>query len=97
MEAQAKILGPVNEPYITYASSEWSGEAAYLCSLARAFADCKLFIPVMWFRYLSHKRAAKDQARMHICTVSLELSLIALKRKDVDEGSGQIVYISYVI
>ena len=25
---------------ITYASSEWSGEAAHLRSLARAFADC---------------------------------------------------------
>ena len=42
MEAQAKISGPVHEKYITYASSEWFGEAAYLCSLARAFADCKL-------------------------------------------------------
>ena len=97
MEAQAKIFGPVHEKYITYVSSEWSGEAAYLHSLARAFADCKLFIPVMWFRYLSHKRAAKDQASMHICTVSLEPLLIALKRRDVDEGSGQIVYISYMI
>ena len=34
---------------------------------------------------------------MHIRTFSLEPSLIALKRRDVDEGSGQIVYISYVI
>ena len=45
---------------ITYASSEWSGEAAHLCSFA-------------------------------------EPSLIALKRGDVNEGSGQIVYTSYVI
>ena len=45
---------------ITYASSEWSGEAAHLRSLARAFADCT-------------------------------------KRWDIDEGSGQIVYTSYVI
>ena len=45
---------------ITYACSEWSGEAAHLRSLARAIADCT-------------------------------------KRWDIDEGSGQIVYTSYVI
>ena len=39
MKAQAKILGPVFEN-ITLASSEWSGEAAHLPNLARAFADC---------------------------------------------------------
>ena len=93
MEAQANILVPVHEKYITYASSVWSGEAAYLRILVRAFADCKLFIPVMWFS----KRAAKDQASIYIRTVSLEPSLITLKRRDVDEGSGLIVYISYVI
>ena len=60
-------------------------------------AQAKLFIPVMWFRFLSHKGAAKDQASMHIRKVSLEPTLIALKRRDVDEGSGQIVYTSYVI
>ena len=45
---------------ITYASSEWSDEAAHLRSLPRAL-------------------------------------LIALNRRDVNEGSGQIVYTSYVI
>ena len=39
-------------------------------------------------------RAANDQASLHICTVSPEPSLIARKRRDVDEGSGQIVYTS---
>ena len=39
-------------------------------------------------------RAAKDQASMRICTVSPEPLLIALKRRDVDEGSGQNVYTS---
>ena len=38
MKAQALTYGPVHEK-ITYASSEWSGEAAHLRSLARAFAD----------------------------------------------------------
>ena len=37
-------------------------------------------------------RAANDQASLHIHLVSPEPSLIALKRKDVDEGSGQLVY-----
>ena len=57
-------------------------------------AQPKLFIPVMWFGYLWHKPAGKDQASMHIRTVSLEPSLIALKRRDVDEGSGKILYTS---
>ena len=39
-------------------------------------------------------RAANDQANLHIHIVSPEPSLIALKRKDVDEGSGQVVYTS---
>ena len=98
MEAQAKILGPVHEKYITYASSEWSGEAAYFAQSRQSLRWLQIVKKlVMWFRYLSHKRAAKDQASMHICTVSLEPSLIAIKRKDVDEGSGHIVYIRYVI
>ena len=32
-------------------------------------AQAKLFIPVMWFRYLSDMQAAKDQASMHIRAV----------------------------
>ena len=48
----------------------------------------------MWFRYLSHIRAEKDQASMHIRTVSPEPLLIALKRRDADEGSGQIGHTS---
>ena len=34
-------------------------------------------------------RAAKDQARQHICAVSTEPLKIALKRWDIDEGSAQ--------
>ena len=37
-------------------------------------------------------RAANDQASLHIHIVSPEPLLIALKRRDVVEGSGQIVY-----
>ena len=37
-------------------------------------------------------RAGKDQASLHIQAVSPEPSLIALKRRRVDEGSGIIVY-----
>ena len=39
-------------------------------------------------------RAANDQASLCISAVSPEPSLIALKRRDVDESSGQIVYTS---
>ena len=60
--------------------------------LARLGTSC--LYQNMWFSYLSHMRAAKDQASMHIRTVSLEPSLIALKRRDVDKGSGQVVYTS---
>ena len=42
-------------------------------------------------------RAGIDQASMHIRTVSSEPSLIALERRNIDEGSGQIIYTSYVI
>ena len=74
--------------------------------LARDFADCtkkkgcrwrlspNCLYQFMWFRYLSHIRAAKNQASLHIRTVSPEPLLIALKRRDVDEGSVQIVYTS---
>ena len=41
--------------------------------------------------------AANDLARLHVCAVSPEPWLIAQKRWDIDEGSGQIVYTSYVI
>ena len=37
-------------------------------------------------------RAAKDQASLHIHTVSPETSLIALGTRDIDKGSGIIVY-----
>ena len=33
-------------------------------------------------------RAAKDQARQHICAVSSEPLKIALKRSDIEEGSA---------
>ena len=36
---QCSVAVPYGEN-ITYARREWSGEAAHLCSLARAFADC---------------------------------------------------------
>ena len=39
--------------------------------------------------YLSHKRTSKDQTRLHIGAVSSEPLHIAVKRKDVDEGSGK--------
>ena len=45
----------------------------------------------------SHMRASSDLTRLHICAVSPEPSLNAIKRRDVNEGSGQIVYTSYVI
>ena len=39
--------------------------------------------------YLSHKRTSKDQKRLHIGAVSPGPLQIAVKRRDVDEGSGQ--------
>ena len=42
-------------------------------------------------------RASNDLARLHICAVSPEPSLIAIKDRDVNEGTCQIVYTSYVI
>ena len=42
-------------------------------------------------------RAVNDQASLHIHKVSQQRSLIALKRRDVDEVSGQIVYPANVI
>ena len=41
--------------------------------------------------------AANDLARLCICTVSPESSLIASKKWDIDEGSGQIVYLGETI
>ena len=46
----------------------------------------------MWFKYFSHIRAANDQASLHIRTVSPEPLEITLKRRDVDEGLGQLVW-----
>ena len=61
-------------------------------------AQAKILGPVhekfMGFRYLWHTRAAKDKASLNIRIVSPEPSLIALKRSDVDESSGYIVYTS---
>ena len=42
---------------------------------------------------ISHMRAANDLARLH-CAVSPEPSLIALKRRDVYQGSGQTFFTS---
>ena len=92
------------EVLIAYASRERPGEPAHSGSLARAFTDCtekktrrwrvrhNCLYHFMWFRYLLHMRAGKDQASLHIQAVSPEPSLIALKRRHVDEGSGIIVY-----
>ena len=46
--------------------------------------------------YLSHKRyqTGKDQMRLQNCAVSPEALGIALKRKDVDDGSGPILWAS---
>ena len=41
--------------------------------------------------YLSHKRTSKDPTRLHIGAVSPEPLQIAVKRRYVDVGSGQIV------
>ena len=38
--------------------------------------------------------AAKDQTSLHIGAVSPVLSLIAIKRRDVEDGSDQIIYTS---
>ena len=40
--------------------------------------------------YLTHMRAAANQARLHIYAVSPEALQIALKRRDVDEGSVKL-------
>ena len=40
---------------------------------------------------ISHMRAANDQESLHIRIVSPEHLLIALKRRNIDEDSGQIV------
>ena len=42
----------------------------------------------VWYKW--HMRAAKDQARQHIRTVSPVPLQIILKRMDADEGLGQI-------
>ena len=46
--------------------------------------------------YLSHKRyqTGNDQTRLQICAVSPEALGIALKRRDVDDGSGPILWAS---
>ena len=40
--------------------------------------------------YLSHKRTSKDQTRLHVGAVSPEPLQIAVKRRDVDVGSGKL-------
>ena len=42
----------------------------------------------IWHKW--HLRAAKDQARQHIHAALPEPLQITLKRKDIDEGLGQI-------
>ena len=57
-------------------------------------ARSKLFISscdLGTYRICEH---AKRQASLYIRTVSPETSLIALKGRDIDEGSVQIVYTS---
>ena len=70
---------------ITYSSSKWYGEAAHLRSLSRAFADCnkRRYLnegsgKIVYTSYVIKVLTGKDQASMHIRTVSLEPSLIAL-------------------
>ena len=41
--------------------------------------------------YISHKRTSKDQTSLHIGAVSPEPLKIALKRRDVDEGSSNFI------
>ena len=45
--------------------------------------------------YLSHMRAVKAKMSLHICAVTPQPLLLALKKKrDVDEGSGQTLWAS---
>ena len=104
MKAQAKFYRPVQERLIliAYASSGESGETSHLRSIARAFANCTKKKGCRWrlrpnfigqFKkdwYLSHMRAAANQAWLHICAVSPGPLQIALKRRDVDEGSVKL-------
>ena len=46
---------------------------------------------------ISHMRPANDLARLHICAVSPEPWLIALKRRDVNDGSGKLFIPVHVI
>ena len=41
---------------------------------------------------ISYMRAANDQGSLHIHTVLSEPSLIALKRRNIGEGTGKIVW-----
>ena len=44
--------------------------------------------------YLLHMRAVKAKMSLHICAVTPQPLLLALKKRDVDEGSGQTLWAS---
>ena len=85
MKAQAKFYRPVQYSLvlIAYANSESLKNKGCRWRLRLNFRPSSLKI--------SHMRVANDLARLHICAVSPEPRLVALKRRDVNEGLGQIV------
>ena len=68
---------------ITNASSEWSGEAAHL----RSQIVYTSYVIKVFFAYSSSEWSI-EPAHSHSLTRAFE---ITLKRRDVDEGLGQIV------
>ena len=68
---------------ITYASSEWSGEAAHL----RSQIVYTSYVIKVFFAYSSSEWSG-EPAHSHSLTRAFG---ITLKRRDVDEGLGQIV------
>ena len=67
----------------------WVGLKCY-CGASRSYSLRLLLIGQFTReRYSSHKRTSKDQTRLHIGAVLSEPLQIAVKRRDVDEGSGK--------
>ena len=69
---------------ITYASSKWSGEAAHL----RSQIVYTSYVIKVFFAYSSSEWSG-EPAHSHSLTRAFG---ITLKRRDVDEGLGQIVW-----
>ena len=94
MKTGAKFYTPIQERLVPIAdaNSEYIKMKGCRWRLRLKFMD--------QFMKISHMRAANDLARLHICAVSPEPSLIALKRRDVNEGSGRLflwfMYLSHM-